>query len=332
MDRIGIIGAGAWGTALAITARRAGRQVTIQAHEAEVVDAINHHHQNRQFLPNIELDPDILAVSDPAEVADADAVLLTVPAQYLRGAAARVAYNWRPGVPAIICAKGIEHGSGALMSEVVAENLPTATIAVLSGPSFAIEVAQNLPTAVTFASADVVVRETIPAALGTTRFRIYSSEDVVGAEVGGAVKNVLAIACGIVQGRGMGDNARAALITRGLAEIARLAAAKGARSETLMGLSGLGDLVLTCNNIQSRNFSLGVALGEGRSLNSILDARTSVTEGVYTAESVTELARSLNVDMPICFAVDAVLNAAADLDITIAGLLSRPLKAEAATL
>jgi glycerol-3-phosphate dehydrogenase (NAD(P)+) len=242
--------------------------------------------------------------------------------------AGQAAPGWKPGVPAIVCAKGIEEATCALMHEVVSEALPDAVVAVLSGPSFAAEVARDLPTAVTFACADPAMRETVPAALGTRRFRIYSSEDVVGAEVGGAVKNVLAIACGIVEGRGMGDNARAALITRGLAEIARLATAKGARPETLMGLSGMGDLVLTCNNMQSRNFSLGVQLGRGEALADILAGRTAVTEGVFSAASVTELARRLGVDMPICAAVDAVLNAGADLDTAIAGLLSRPFKAE----
>jgi glycerol-3-phosphate dehydrogenase (NAD(P)+) len=211
---------------------------------------------------------------------------------------------------------------------VVAEALPAATVAVLSGPSFAAEVARELPTAVTFACADAALRESVPMALGTPRFRIYSSGDVIGAEIGGAVKNVLAIACGIVEGRGLGDNARAALITRGLAEIARLAHAKGARAETLMGLSGAGDLVLTCNNIQSRNFSLGVALGEGARLNDVLAGRTSVAEGVFSAAAVTALARRVGVVMPISAAVDAVLNRGADLDATIAGLLSRPFKAE----
>ncbi len=329
MDRIGIIGAGAWGTALAITARRAGRGVVIQAHEPAVADAINHEHENTAFLPGVRLDPGIRATADPAEAADADAVLLTVPAQYLRGVAGRAAAGWKTGVPAIVCAKGIEDTTCALMHEVAGDALPDAVVAVLSGPSFAVEVARDLPTAVTFACADPGVREEVPAALGTRRFRIYSSPDVIGAEVGGAVKNVLAIACGIVDGRGMGDNARAALITRGLAEIARLAAAKGARPETLMGLSGMGDLVLTCNNMQSRNFSLGVRLGRGEALADILAARTAVTEGVFSAASVTELARRLGVDMPICAAVDAVLNAGADLDTAIAGLLSRPFKAEA---
>lgn len=328
MKRIGIIGAGAWGTALAITASRAGRKVVIQAHEPNVVRAINQDHENTAFLAGIPLDPEIRATADPAEAADADGVLLTVPAQYLRGVAGQAAAGWQAGVPAIVCAKGIEDGTCALMHEVVAEALPDAVVAVLSGPSFAGEVARDLPTAVTFACADSVLREKVPAALGTRRFRIYSSEDVIGAEVGGAVKNVLAIACGIVEGRGMGDNARAALITRGIAEIARLAAAKGARPETLMGLSGLGDLVLTCNNMQSRNFSLGVELGRGQPLTHILASRTTVTEGVPSAASVSELARRLGVEMPICAAVDAVLNAGADLETTIAGLLSRPFKAE----
>jgi glycerol-3-phosphate dehydrogenase (NAD(P)+) len=231
-------------------------------------------------------------------------------------------------VPAVVCAKGIEGGTCALLSEVVAEALPAATVAVLSGPSFAAEVARDLPTAVTFACVDAGLRKALPAALGTPRFRIYSTGDVIGAEIGGAVKNVLAIACGIVQGRGLGDNARAALITRGLAEIARLADAKGARAETLMGLCGVGDLVLTCNNMQSRNFSLGVALGEGARLRDVLAGRTSVAEGVFSAAAVSALARRMGVVMPICAAVDAVLNRGADLDATIAGLLSRPFKAE----
>ena len=328
MDRIGIIGGGAWGTALAMTARRAGRDVVLSVREPEVVDAINRDHENPVFLPGIALDPAIRATGDPAEAADADAVLLVAPAQHLRGVVAPLAAGWRHGVPAVVCAKGIEGGTCALLSEVVAETLPAATVAVLSGPSFAAEVARDLPTAVTFACADAALREMLPTALGTTRFRIYSSGDVIGAEIGGAVKNVLAIACGIVQGRGLGDNARAALITRGLAEIARLAHTKGARAETLMGLCGAGDLVLTCNNMQSRNFSLGVALGEGASLEDVLAERTSVAEGVFSAAAVTELARRMGAVMPICSAVDSVLNRAADLDVTIAGLLSRPFKAE----
>jgi glycerol-3-phosphate dehydrogenase (NAD(P)+) len=214
------------------------------------------------------------------------------------------------------------------MSEVVEATLPTAPVAVLSGPSFAIEVARQQPTAVTLACADAGCREALPLALGTPTFRIYSTDDVLGAELGGAVKNVLAIACGIVAGRGLGDNARAALITRGLAEMARLAAALGARPETLMGLSGLGDLVLTCNALQSRNFSLGIALGRGERLDAVLAARTSVAEGVLSAAAITEIARREGVVMPICFAVDAVLNGGAAVEDAIAGLLARPFRAE----
>jgi glycerol-3-phosphate dehydrogenase (NAD(P)+) len=329
MDVIGILGAGAWGTALAATAARAGRRVIIQAHEAEVADTINRDHINPLFLPDVALDPAIRATTDPVEAVTADAVLVAVPAQHVRSVLRRTVPVWRPGVPAVICAKGIEHGTCALMSEIVEATLPQATVAVLSGPSFAIEVARELPTAVTLACADEGTREALPRALGTTGFRIYSSDDVIGAELGGAVKNVLAIACGIVAGRGMGDNARAALITRGLAEMARLAAAMGARPETLMGLSGLGDLVLTCSALQSRNFSLGAALGRGERLADVLAARTSVAEGVFSAAAVTEMARREGVTMPICFAVDAVLNAGADLDATIAGLLARPFRPEA---
>ncbi|MFO1127437.1 MAG: NAD(P)H-dependent glycerol-3-phosphate dehydrogenase [Rhodospirillales bacterium] len=329
METIGILGAGAWGTALAATAARAGRRVVIQAHEAEVADAINRTHTNPFFLPDIPLDPAIGATDDPLQaVAGADAVLVAVPAQHVRGVLTQTAHVWRRGVPAVLCAKGVEHGTCALMSEVVESAVPQATVAVLSGPSFAVEVARELPTAVTLACADERAREILPQALGTTGFRIYSSDDVVGAELGGAVKNVLAIACGIVAGRGMGDNARAALITRGLAEMARLTVAMGGRPDTLMGLSGIGDLVLTCSALQSRNFSLGDALGRGERLADILASRTSVAEGVFSAAAVTEMARREGVSMPICFAVDAVLNAGADLDETIAGLLARPFRPE----
>jgi glycerol-3-phosphate dehydrogenase (NAD(P)+) len=324
MKRVGIIGAGAWGTALAIVARQAGHPVMLWAREQEVVEAINGRHENEMFLAGIRLDRMIRASGELAEAADADLVLFAVPAQFLRRTANDMADGWRAGTPAVICSKGIEHETCALMSEVIAECLPEVSIAILSGPSFAAEVAHEQPTAVTLACADPALRQAIPAALGTTLFRIYSHDDVIGAQVGGAVKNVLAIACGIVVGRGFGSNARAALITRGLAEMARLAVAKGARPDTLMGLSGLGDLVLTCTTMDSRNYSLGVAIGEGRSLDDVLASRRSVTEGVFSAASVGTLARRLQVDMPICFAVDAVLNAGADIDATIADLLARP--------
>ncbi|MEO5335292.1 MAG: NAD(P)-dependent glycerol-3-phosphate dehydrogenase [Magnetospirillum sp. WYHS-4] len=327
IQRIGIVGAGAWGTALAVAARRAGRDVVLQAHEPEVAAAVNDRHEN-PFLPGIALDPAIRAITGPAQALEADAVLLVAPAQFLRRVCASVAAVWPAGLPAVICAKGIEQGSGALMSEAVAAVLPQAPLAVLSGPSFAAEVAHGLPTAVTLASSDLALARTLAAALGSAPFRVYASDDMVGAELGGAVKNVLAIGCGIVEGRGLGDNARAALITRGLAEIIRLGDTLGAKASTFMGLSGLGDLVLTCNAMQSRNFSLGVALGEGRSLGEVLGERKSVAEGVYTAASVMALAGRHGVDMPICRAVDAVLNGGAGVEETIAGLLARPVGAE----
>jgi glycerol-3-phosphate dehydrogenase (NAD(P)+) len=328
MQRIGIIGGGAWGTALAVTARRAGREIILWAREAEVVAAINERHENPLFLPGIAVDPAIAATGELAVAAAADAVLLVVPAQHLREIAAALAPSLRPGAAVVICAKGVEAATGALMSEVAAALLPGATLAVLSGPTFAGEVARGLPTAVTLATADQAVGRAIIAALGTRSFRPYLSDDVVGAEIGGAVKNVLAIACGIVAGRRLGDNARAALITRGLAEMVRLARVKGGRAETLMGLSGLGDLTLTCTGVQSRNHSLGFALGEGKSLSEILGPRRSIAEGVSSAAALGALGRRLGVDMPIVAAVDAILHHAADIDETIAGLLARPFRAE----
>lgn len=329
MHTIGIIGAGAWGTALAMAAARAGNAVILQAHEAEVVQSINANHENTLFLPGVSLDPAIRATVDIGEAVQADAVLLVAPAQFLRPVLSAAQPHWKPGTPAIICAKGIEQGSLKLLSDVVEETLgDAAPVAVLSGPTFAIEVAREMPTAVTLACVDEGLGQALCTRLSSRCFRPYYSYDVLGAQLGGAVKNVLAIACGIVDGKKMGDNGRAALITRGLAEIARLGLVMGADEHTLMGLSGLGDLTLTCNAMQSRNFSLGVALGQGRSLEDILGERSSVTEGVHTAAAVTELARREQVDMPICQAVDAVLNLGADLDAIIQGLLTRPLNVE----
>jgi glycerol-3-phosphate dehydrogenase (NAD(P)+) len=328
MNKIGVIGAGAWGTALAQAIRGAGREVVIQCHEPEVAEAINTQHENTPFLPNLVLDQGIVATTDLAEATNADAALLVCPAQHLRAVCQAAAPNWKKGVPAVICSKGIENETCLLMSEVVREVLPDVPVSVLSGPSFAKEVAAGLPTAVTLAADSWELSAQLAEALATQTFRIYRSDDVIGAEIGGAVKNVLAIACGIAQGRKLGDNARATLITRGLAEMARLGAAKGAHQETLMGLSGIGDLTLTCSAMQSRNFSLGFALGEGRTLQDILDERNAVTEGVFSASSVTDLARRLDVDMPICTAVDGILNHFADIDGTIKNLLSRALKDE----
>jgi glycerol-3-phosphate dehydrogenase (NAD(P)+) len=329
MNRIGILGAGAWGTGLAMVSRRAGREAVLWAFEPELAAEINLIHENRLYLPGIELDPAIRATAQLEELADAEVLLLAVPAQHLRKIAADLAPHLAAGTPLVICTKGIEQGSGALMSEVVAEALPAAPRAVLSGPSLAPEVARGLPTAVTLAATDAALGARLVRAIGGSRFRPYLSDDPKGAEIGGAVKNVIAIACGIVAGRGLGDNCSAALVTRGLAEMTRLGIAKGAKAETFMGLSGLGDLALTCNSSLSRNFSLGLALGAGRALATILAERRSIAEGVTTAPSVLALARRLGVEMPICAAVDAVLHRGADIDATIAGLLARPFRREA---
>ena len=328
MSKIGIIGAGAWGTALAMVCQRAGNEVILQAHEKEVANSINEIHENLTFLKNFKLDENIVATSDLSKAIKSDVVLIVTPAQFLRPVCEAAANDWPSGVPAVICSKGIEQDSCALMSEVVGEVLPGKPIAVVSGPAFATEVANNLPTAVTLASDDETLAKVLMETLSTRFFRTYRSRDIIGAQIGGAVKNVLAIACGIVEGRNLGSNARSALITRGLAEITRLGMAKGALAETFYGLSGLGDLTLTCNEMQSRNFSLGFALGKGKQLQDIIEERISITEGVYTASTLTVLARRLNVELPICSAVDGVLNHSKDIDSTINALLVRPLKLE----
>lgn len=331
MQKLGIIGAGAWGTALAAVARKAGRDVTLWAFEPEVVAAVNGQHRNPLFLPDVTLDPAIIATGDLAQAARADLIFLVVPAQFLRAVCGRLAPLLAPGTPVVICAKGIEKGTGALMTDVVREMLPQAEMMVMSGPTFAAEVAAGLPTAITLGAGNAALGNRVAAAIGSPAFRPYLSNDVIGAEVGGAVKNVLAIGCGIADGRKLGANARAALLTRGLAEIVRLAVARGGRAETLMGLSGLGDLVLTATSMQSRNYSLGVALGQGRSLAEILGERRSVAEGVATAEAVAALAQKIGVDMPICTAIDMVLNHGGQVDKVLKGLLDRPLRAEVDT-
>ena len=328
MQRIGVIGAGAWGTALAAAACRAGRDVVLWALEDEVVESINSQHVNTVFLPDVPLDEGIDATNIAAEAVDADLVLLVAPAQHLRSVCENLAPSWTADVPAVICSKGIERGSKLLLTDVVADTLPSAPVMVLSGPTFAKEVAVGLPTALTLASADADLAETVASAISTPTFRTYTSNDLIGAAIGGAVKNVLAIACGIVHGKALGDNARAALITRGLVEVVRLAMALGGRSETLMGLCGLGDLLLTATSMQSRNYSLGAALGQGRTLEEVLGERRAVTEGVYTAEAVVALAKDKSVDMPICTAMDRILNHGTPVDDAIQEVLHRPIKEE----
>ena len=326
---ISIIGAGAWGTALALAGSRAGNNVTLWAYEREVVTAINEVHENTLYLPGVALDSGILATEDMAQAAVADVLLLAIPAQHLRVTIAPLVGKLAPEIPLIVCAKGIEQETLALMSEAVDATFPQNPVFILSGPTFAADVAAGLPTAVTLAGADLDAARQIANRLKSDRFRPYCGDDVIGAQIGGAVKNVLGIACGIAEGRGFGDNARAALITRGLAELTRLCMAKGGQAETMMGLSGLGDLVLTCTSTQSRNYSLGLALGAGRSLAGILGERNSVAEGVFTASAAVSLAEKLGIEMPIAGAVDAVLNRDADIDVVIEALLSRPLRAEA---
>ena len=324
-----VLGAGAWGTALAQVAACEGHRVTLQAHEADVVASINQTRENTTFLPGVELHAGITAVTDAAEAVNgADAVLAVTPAQFLRDVLNTAARGWQKDTPLVICSKGVEQRTGLLMSEVAAEVLPGEPLCALSGPTFAIEVARGLPTGAVLACHDAGLAEKLAYVLGSRTFRLYHGTDIISAEVGGAVKNVLAIGCGIVQGKKLGDNARATLITRGLAEMSRLARAKGGHPETLMGLSGMGDLVLTCTAMQSRNFSLGVALGEGKPLDAIMAERKTVAEGVFTAAAVTGLAAREGVEMPICTALDRVLTHGADLDDTIQWLLSRPVGEE----
>ncbi len=328
MDRISVIGGGAWGTALAQMLAAAGRRTQIWAREDEVVAAINGEHINPLYLPDLPLHRNLRATGDLGEAAAADLFLLVTPAQFLRPVTAELSQHADGGIPVAVCAKGIEIGSHALMSQVLAETMPQAPQAVLSGPTFAIEVARGQPTAVTLACADETLGERMVKAIGQPHFRPYWSGDVIGAQIGGAVKNVLAIACGIVEGRELGDNARAALMTRGLAEMMRYGALRGGRPETLMGLSGLGDLALTCNSLQSRNMSLGAELGKGRSMAEVLGERRSVAEGALTAGAIADHIAPLDIEMPICDAMDRILNKDADLDQTIQGLLQRPYRAE----
>jgi glycerol-3-phosphate dehydrogenase (NAD(P)+) len=325
---VGVAGAGAWGTALAQTVCRAGRDTLIWAREPEVVVEIAASRTNAAFLPGVAIDHRLQATSDLAEVAARDIVLMVAPAQHVRAMGAKLAPHLAVGKPVVICAKGLEQATGKDLVQVLAESLAQATPAVLSGPSFAADVARGLPTALTLACADDALGARLAATLGSRPFRIYRSTDLVGVQLGGAVKNVLAIAAGIVEGKDLGASAHAALVARGFAEMRRLGEALGARPETLMGLSGLGDLLLTCGSPQSRNMSLGRALGQGQELAAILAGRRSVAEGVYTAAAVVKVAAAKGVDMPIAEAVHAIVEGRQTIDAAIEALLSRPLRAE----
>jgi glycerol-3-phosphate dehydrogenase (NAD(P)+) len=322
--KIGVLGGGAWGTALAQVMAAGGHAVRLWAREAEVVAAINARRENPLFLPGVTLSPAIEATDDVTWVAEAELNLVVTPAQHARAVLRDLPAH---GQSLLLCSKGIEAGSHKLLSEVAAEEHPHSAIGVLSGPTFAGEVARGLPTAVTVAMEHADEAQRMAEALALPTFRTYASDDVIGAEIGGAVKNVLAIACGVVEGAGLGQNARAALIARGFAEMTRFGLARGARAETLAGLSGLGDLVLTCSSTSSRNFSLGLGLGQGRVATELMADRRTVAEGAFTAPVLVAAAESARVDMPVARAVAALLDGA-EVGAVIGTLLARPLTRE----
>ena len=326
-SRVGVIGAGAWGTALALVAASAGRQVSLWAREPEVVESITTKHENALFLSGVKLPIALKATGNIAEAANAEALLLVVPAQHLRSTLANIIPHIRKGTPLVLCAKGIEKGTGKLLTEILRETAPDAEPAILSGPSFAIDVARGLPTAVTVAAKkDVAAR--LQATLSHGTFRVYASDDVTGVALGGAAKNVYAIACGIVEGMGLGESARAAFLARGFAELTRLGEKLGARSETLMGLSGLGDLVLTATSLTSRNFSFGHALGKGKSVAELRKPGQPLAEGAETAPALVARAKMAGIELPIAESVAQVLDGTLGLHEAFIRLMSRPLKPE----
>jgi glycerol-3-phosphate dehydrogenase (NAD(P)+) len=328
LETIGVVGGGAWGTALAATARLAGRSVAIWARAADIVDEINQHHTNGAYLPGVMLDRDLAATTDLGRMADVDVVLLVTPAQSQRATARALAPHVASGTPVVICAKGLEQGTGKLMTEVLAEEIPWCHAAVLSGPGFADDVVRGQPTALTLACGDEALGKALAEAIGCRHFRLYWSGDTTGVALGGALKNVLAIAAGIVDGRGLGASAHAAMVTRGFAELRRLGRALGARPETLVGLSGLGDLLLTCGSSQSRNMRFGRSLGQGRNLTDALADLQSTAEGVYTAASAVRHAADHGIEVPISAAVHAIIEGALTVDAAIEALLSRPFRSE----
>lgn len=327
IKHIGVMGAGSWGTALAYTAQEAGRDVTIWGRDANIITALNNGSGNPAYLPGIKL-PRLPATTDITELGSADAILAIVPAQFTRSAFESAANHIKPGTPVILCSKGIERGSLKFMTDVLHETIPHSVAAVLSGPSFAADVARGLPTAITLACEEESLGTQLMHAIGRPYFRPYWSGDLIGAEIGGAVKNVLAIACGMVLGKGLGRSAHAATITRGFGEMRRLNAALGGRPETLGGLCGMGDLVLTCSSEMSRNMSFGMELGKGRSPQDILSERKAVTEGAATAPALMTLAGKHGVEMPICDAMARILASQISVDEAVESLLNRPFGAE----
>ena len=330
MQKIGIIGAGAWGTALAQCLADGGKEVLLWAREPEVVETINQSHENSHFMPGVKLNTSIEATDSMSKTVDCDTLLVVTPAQFVRSTLESLKGDIAEGKPVVLCSKGIEIDTGLLMSQVAHEEVPNATIAILTGPTFASEIVRGNPSAVTIAAHDKDVAQEIREGLSSRHLRPYITDDVLGTQIGGAVKNVIAIACGIVMGRNMGESARAALMTRGLTEMGRLASAMGARKETLMGMCGVGDLVLTCSSMQSRNFSLGVKLGEGMSMEDIMNERQgkAVTEGVHTALALKTMAKKHAVEMPICDIVHKCVGEGMSIDDCIQEMLDRPLRPE----
>jgi len=328
--KVTVLGAGAWGTALALAAHRAGNAVTVWSLFEDEINAINTDHENTHRLPGIPLDSAIQATTDLYGCLDADVIILSPPAQKMNELTGRLKGRVEESTPLVITSKGIEIGSGHLMTEVVRSHLPKHPLAVLSGPSFATDVAKKLPTAVTLACDDTQLGRVLCETLGSTHFRPYYSPDTIGAQIGGSCKNIIAIACGIVEGLGLGDNARAALVTRGLYEISLLGMAMGAQRETFMGLSGMGDITLTSLSAQSRNMRFGLSLGQGGSLSTLMDPSSPLTEGVHTVEAAVMLAKRHSVLMPITEAMNHLLHNGGKLNEIIEALMMRPFKAEMA--
>ncbi|MEL6364637.1 MAG: NAD(P)H-dependent glycerol-3-phosphate dehydrogenase [Pseudomonadota bacterium] len=328
-QRVAVIGGGAWGTALATVLARNGRTTTLWIREPDVAREAAKTRVNAAFLPGVDL-PDALEITADlaAAVAEADAIVFVAPVQFSRPLLQELAAHRPDGPPLLLCSKGIERATGAFMTDIAADLWPTDAVAALSGPSFAADVARGLPTAVTLADPDRARGERWIATVGAPTFRPYWTDDLLGVELGGAAKNVLAIACGVCEGLRLGDSAKAALMARGYAEMARLGAAIGARAETLGGLAGLGDLILTCGSRQSRNMSLGVALGEGRSMDEVLGERRSVAEGAATSEALVKLAEEKGVETPIAKAVDALVAGRVTVSDAMRSLLARPFRAE----
>ncbi|MFL2834512.1 MAG: NAD(P)H-dependent glycerol-3-phosphate dehydrogenase [Alphaproteobacteria bacterium] len=325
---ISIIGAGAWGTALAEVISRQGNQVNLWAREDDVVKSINTLNENTLYLPNIKLSELIIAQNNLDNVINCDLLLMVTPSQFMRSVLEDIKDNLNDSIPVVLCSKGIETKTLSLMNEITQSIIPKNPLAILSGPSFAIDVVNNKPTAVTLACKDLSIGKNIADSISLPTFRPYLSEDIVGAQIGGATKNVIAIAAGVVEGQNLGDSARAATIARGFSEINRLAVALGGQEETLSGLSGMGDLLLTCNSITSRNFSLGIKLGKGLSVEEATDGLSSIAEGMYSAKAIDKLSKKLGVEMPITNAVNDLIEKKRSLDEIIDDLLSRPIRRE----